>query len=200
MGEHGTAKNPPVDIERLKQFISEGDPWLQMRSVFAAEKTADMYGINSVPVGTELLSLALYHGNGRIKEIAEDMVIRCMKNKVESGKLMEMLVKTAEGEVGQENDEFFAECALIGIKNGHEKEAVSVLASVAGRERYRSATLGRVLENLRETIGGGSKFKRMKKKLERAASGGGGLKARPPAGFKGPRIPLRRLERPVLRA
>lgn len=203
MGENGTAIRPHVDIDRLKQFISGGNSWLQERSVFAAEKNAERYGINSVPVGMELLSLALYHWNGRIKEIAEDLVIRCIKNKVESGKLMEMMVKTAEGAVGWENDGFFAECALIGIKNGHEKEAVQILASVAGREQHESATLDMVLENLRETLEDGNKFKRIKKKLEKASSRVQGLRARLPAGFskiEKSGVPLRRPERQILRA
>ncbi|MFP3949731.1 MAG: hypothetical protein ACLFUZ_01415 [Candidatus Micrarchaeia archaeon] len=199
MGEYGTAKKPPVDINRLKQFISEGNPWLQERSVFAAEKNANKYGINSVPVGTELLSLALYHWDDRIKGVAEDLVIRCIKNRVESDELMKMMVKTAEGAVDQENDDFFAECALLGIKNGHEKKAVEILASVVGRESSASDTLDMFLGNLRETIGEGSRFTRIKKKLERAVPWKCGLKARPPAGFRNREKPLpQRLERPTL--
>ncbi|MBD3389563.1 hypothetical protein GF415_01255 [Candidatus Micrarchaeota archaeon] len=202
MGDNGTAIDPPVDIDRLRQFISGGDPWLQERSVFAAKKNAERYGINSVPVGMELLSLALYHWNERVKDVAEGMVARCIKNKVESDKLMEIMVKTAEGAAGRENDGFFAECALIGLKNGHEKEAIHILGSVAGRDHHESAILDMVLENLSETFGEGSKFMRIKKKLERAPPRVLKAKAKSPAvsrKMKKPRVLLQRPGRQVLR-
>jgi len=166
----GTAGRPPVNMDKLREFLlGKASPWLQNAAIGAIYKTSHNYGLSSIPVWNELFEVAVNDRDWHSREVCQELVCKYLQNKLGTDELFYRM--RIEVEKGQPKDVvgFFITASMIAVRQGCcGEEPFDVLAVLIEKDEDAPQMRDAIFLNIRRVFGASGEFKEVWGKMKQA--------------------------------